>query len=143
MKNYKQFVSEEMFNRSAFYLPRNQMPQINNIADFKQFLDRSGVEYKDYYAPTVDLIPTQSDFDEEKVKNFPSHSDSHIDPIVIVRTPSGKKFILDGHHRYVAMKYLGLDIPVVETEMEVTDMLRLMYAYDHLNKTTDDGTDPL
>jgi hypothetical protein len=140
MQSIKDYITEAMAQRSAFYLSRVQMPQINDVVSFKRFLDKMNVSHSEQSKQWDTLTPSQIDFDQEKVNKIKSSIEfSSMDPVIVAKTSSGS-YILDGHHRYYALKQAGLDVPVLEVTIEPTDLLRLMYAYQNIQATTDDGT---
>jgi len=139
MKTLKDYLTEQTLEGSAMFLPRASMPQINNIESFKKFLTNKGVTYKDYYAASNSLTPLQSDFDQTKIDRMIAANTSNMySPIIVARTSTGHRYILDGHHRYIALKQMNMTVPVIEVEIEAIDLLRTMYAFDNMLKTSTD-----
>lgn len=56
-----------------------------------------------------DLIPT-AHVDESKVEYFRNHDDTADEPITFATGPDGKRYIVDGNHRYFAALKNGKDV---------------------------------
>lgn len=82
-------------------LPRAEMPQINRtlVPEFLNYLRENGVEvYKDQI-PADQLKPIQAEINREKVIGMMKRTDLGGNPPII----SSDGYILDGHHRWLAM----------------------------------------
>lgn len=111
------------------------MPQINDVESFKAHLKSVGVEWKEFQTNPVNLRPTQVDHDVEKVQRIINGTGDAIPSIIVAKSGDGEAFVLDGHHRYHAAKEMGVDIPVVQMNLDIAKALRVAYAY---NQATND-----
>lgn len=75
-------------------------------------LDKEGYYQHDEYGGLVDLIQTQAYLDEAIVKEYISLIEKGVEPIMVILTCANSinKFILDGHHKFIA--YMQLKKPV-------------------------------
>lgn len=77
---------------------RANQPQIDDMDAFTNDLDDSGVMYYTMLKPTESLIPTQVDYNDDKVMSIISDIRNQNKPIVV----SNDNYIADGHHRWLA-----------------------------------------
>jgi hypothetical protein len=122
MKSLKAYVSEQSIT-GGFNIARIQMPQIDDIENFLEYL--SGIEggYFQRGEFSVEGIkPLQTDFDQSKVdaiKNFEK-------PIIV----SQDNFILDGHHRFFASVAAGNKyINMIKVDLTINKLLKVTMAY--------------
>jgi len=59
-------------------------------------------------------LPTQDWYNPEQVDEYAAQLErgDNVKPIQAVKTPDGRKFILDGHHRYLASQKTGIPVEV-------------------------------
>lgn len=78
---------------------RHTMPQLTNFDAFKQDLDASRINISGprKVQPLI-LIPSQTNFSEEKVNRIAESKSSNDKPIII----SDDGYVIDGHHRWLA-----------------------------------------
>lgn len=98
-------------------IDRSQMPQVS-MSDIEELLDLSGISWKKIDRDPHELRPTQTALDDEKVANFRGRLNAweggDFDPILVSRD----LMILDGHHRWAAVKAAGLKaITTVEIDL--------------------------
>lgn len=70
------------------------------------------------------LKTTQAEVDPLKVDKYISdlRAGNKIDPIEVFVKPDGSKVISDGHHRYVASRITGIEVPTIETPGMISGM---------------------
>ena len=113
------------------------MPQIENVKDFKKFLDSKGIEYVEFVGDVDRLQATQTNFDKWKVKNiqmdFRKNPDSisNMKPIVY---SIEDQFVLDGHHRYKAALNTDTRIPMLGVRgVTINQLLKIAQEYTNQN----------
>ena len=130
---------------------RSQMPQIDNPIEFINWLKKvHGIPYSLERVPTGTMKPTQKHFDVEKVRGmvksamdgkFPKISD----PVITSRDLR----ILDGHHRWAALRVMSPKNPmsVYRTSTTIEDLIRLARQYgarqEKLHKTAEGLESPM
>lgn len=102
-------------------IERKNMPQVKN-KDFDEILDifaDKGIEYEKGKSYCKDLKPLQDDYIPDKLENMKKNIESgEYTPTPIFVTQEG--YILDGHHRWLALKELYGDdyrIPLVKVNL--------------------------
>lgn len=111
-------------SHKTFHVPRDQMPQIES-AHVKDFLKSIGHPYDIELVPTKDLIPTQGEFNFDKVKGMDVNS--MCKPILV----SEDNYVLDGHHRWLANHNIGDHVqPVIRINMPAVQALEAMGGYE-------------
>ena len=112
---------------------RKDMPQVTR-ADFDRMMDafvRDGVTFEHTNAKLAELKSTQKDIIPEKLeavkRDFKDH-ETDVKPFVI----SNDDYILDGHHRWLALKELGREsAPVIRIDLPKEEALA---AFDKVSK---------
>ena len=93
-------------NKILNEIKRREMPQIdgNNLNIVIKIFQENEIPYEIIKVQCNKLIPTQEDFKSEKVENIKNafKRGEKIYPIII----SMDNFIIDGHHRFIAIKDL-------------------------------------
>lgn len=128
---------------SDLYLPqhglnieRSSLPQIKStdLPDFINWLaNKKQVTSTTTEVPVASLYPTQGEYNETKIRQFMSKGSDALKerPILI----SGDYYIVDGHHRVIAL--LNLDkndyVPVIQVHMNVADVLAAAKEYPKSN----------
>lgn len=121
MQRFENFINEVGFN-----IARIQMPQINNVEDFIEYVSEQGFETLrfDAYVPIIKC--TQQDFDQSKVNNIITFDK----PIII----SNDYFVLDGHHRFISAKQKGMRyINAYFIDLGINKLLKLANDYLGVN----------
>jgi len=104
------------------------MPQVST-KDFrwlKSFLTRMGVKYEECNIPAESLKPTQSEFNLSKVDSLIREYDKIKDKTILV---SKDNRVIDGHHRWLAAKKLGVDIPVIKINKRYDNVLGVLTSF--------------
>jgi hypothetical protein len=123
----KNFVNE-MLETFLLEIERKDMPQVKgkNLPEMLEIFDEHDIPYKKGVVKCVSLKPTQEDYIPEKKQSMmDSFSNGQkLNPIVI----SQDGFIMDGHHRWLAIKELWGDsykMPVIQILLPKVDSLKL------------------
>lgn len=110
-------------------ISRFKMPQIEsaNIKDFVEWLNKKGVKTKLDQIKVSELKPTQSKYNPDKVEKLKTAPLDVLRKDVIV---SNDNYILDGHHRYQALKSLSNshEMYIILVDLSIDDLL------DYANK---------
>jgi len=128
MKNFRQFITEEMSQFSGFLISRDNMPQIKNVKDYVNFIERQGIRVDSSNMMVYMFRPTQINFEQEKVDRIKADvgdDTSTMTPIVV----SEDGFVLDGHHRYFAAQQMDISIPVITVNLPINKLLKLTNEY--------------
>ena len=110
---------------------RDELPQIQSadVEKFIAFLRRKGVKVTAGEAPVADLKPTQSELNKDKIKKFTSGglTDKLRSPIII----SKDNYVLDGHHRWAAVKELDAKgtIRTHRVEVPIKELIQLGHEF--------------
>lgn len=123
-------------------IPRHKMPQIEskNVPLFLDFLHHKKIRNNKEKVVVSSLLPTQSEYNDGKVKAMVNIPDDVLSKPVIV---SSDNYILDGHHRYSAMllKDPNRMFEVYRVHTKIDDLLRLakefpLTFYKGINEST-------
>jgi len=124
IKTFEQFIEENFTSGMAGHVKpigtvkRHRLP---NITDDKAFIEdvvSDGINVKEYADTTGIFTPTQSEFNDGKVKSI-IRDNAFDNPILV----SNDDFIVDGHHRWKAAKDSGINITVKKIDMDYTDII--------------------
>lgn len=130
MKPFKVFIKE------SFMIARSNMPQIEDVEKFTEWLaDDRGVGSWPYYDLVTPYSPLQAEgFDEGKIKDITMdlvedpESIPDMKPIII----SDDGYVVDGHHRYLAAMRLEVKFPYIVVYTSANKLLKLAYEYESL-----------
>lgn len=127
MKSFKEFITE------SFMIARVNMPQIESVDDFTDWLDQNkGINTYPYFAYVDGYKPLQAEgFDEYKIRNICMDIRKDPDNIPFMKPiiVSGDGFVIDGHHRYLAAKREQVKIPYIVVDTSANKLLKLAYEY--------------
>lgn len=104
------------------YIRINQ-PQIDDIDAFKADLEDNGIPHYSCMKSTDSLIPTQADYNDDKVMGIISDINNQTKPIIV----SNDDYILDGHHRWLGHDEVSGNVPsmvVAKPLDEIHDFLQ-------------------
>ena len=124
-------VEQIFVPKGGLGVPRKNMPQIKSkfVPDFIDYLETKGIKSTKTKVKVGQIKPTQGEINLDKVKSLvKSANDSSLKKPVIV---SKDGFILDGHHRWLALlqkdKRTALDS--VKVDATVGELLKLAKKY--------------
>ncbi|ASU00224.1 hypothetical protein [Aeromonas phage AS-zj] len=105
-------------------IDRQNMPQIaaENVPGFLDWCTTNGVGFIKERVKVKTLLPTQSEYNEEKVEKMRSAPYSVLSKPIVV---SDDNYILDGHHRYSALLANDGDnlIEIYRVRCDIVDLL--------------------
>lgn len=111
-------------------LPRDVLPQIpkNKLSEFIQFVKERDIPVKIGKISVAKLKPIQSEVNAEKVEHMKQDAKALKQPLII----SKDGCILDGHHRWVALKELDDDMPanVILCVCPIKELVSLGHQFD-------------
>ena len=119
---------------STLGVERKKMPQVkaDKYPELFQYLKTKGGDLKKGSIDAKKLLPTQKDFDAEKVKGMMANGIDHDQKPLLV---SDDNYIIDGHHRWLAAVNLDEDIPIVKIGFPVKELLDLVRNFKHTTFT--------
>ena len=100
---------------SDIKIPRKDMPQIK-AADFNDFVASCKVNVRTIYVDASLLKPTQSDINQEKVLQMMDRLKNNDPDFKGTITISADGYVLDGHHRWLAMINCAIRSPFSTTK---------------------------
>jgi hypothetical protein len=109
---------------------RSELPQIpsDKYYDFLDYLDEIGCSYEQKQIPAEQLTPSQNELDTDKADKI--WNDGAIDQPIMT---SADNYILDGHHRWFAVKRnapdLQMDCVVLNTDAQ--SAIKIMHDFEH------------
>lgn len=101
---------------------RHAMPQIADFDAFIADLTKAGIAVVTISIPASELIPTQGEFNEQKVTGMIETGAWSSKPIV----SSDDDYILDGHHRWLAAAQLKKPVKSRVVDMNIDDLLKFV-----------------
>jgi adenylate kinase family enzyme len=117
--------------KDGLNISRELLPQVANadLPDYFNWLKTNKqISCITTELPVSSLHPSQGDFNEEKIAELMTHRLEELKKPIIV---SSDFFVLDGHHRWLAL--LNMDqndtIPVVMTNVKIMDLLAATKEY--------------
>lgn len=137
MINFKMFLESKTFTlpTPGLNIHRKDMPQIEDkhMTGFFEFLKSKGGKIVKTKMKASDLKPTQRNFNVDGVaameNHFRTNKEKSRKPLIV----SSDNYIIDGHHRWLAAKNLGMDIPVVHvTNISLKKLLEISHDFPHV-----------
>lgn len=101
---------------------RYGMPQISDFEAFMADLEKAGIAVITISIPAGELIPTQGEFNEMKVRGMIDADKWQSKPIIT----SDDDYILDGHHRWLAAAQLKKPIKCRVVDMKIEALLKFV-----------------
>ena len=105
------------------------MPQVRS-QDYDgliKHLKKNNVGIKKIKVPAKSLKPIQKEFNKDKVVGAIAKIKTlgQAKPLIV----SKDNYIIDGHHRWLAAKNVGLDIDIMKADVKVRELLKHVYTY--------------
>lgn len=110
---------------------RHGLPQITNFEEFVKAIKDNGGDITDTELSPDTLIPTQKNFNSEKVKDIVEKEKEGY-PIIV----SEDDYVVDGHHRWLAMHHTNKKIKCRKVSMALDDILELCKDASFVTKKT-------
>lgn len=121
-------------------IPRHLLPQIpfDKLPKFAKFMKKNGVRIGVVALPTDQLKPIQKSVNRNKIDSLKMDKKLIRKPLLV--TEDG--FIVDGHHRWIALKENGVEmVPCVVCFCGLHKMLKLSHLFDDsYTKTVHEST---
>jgi hypothetical protein len=111
-------------------IPRHLLPQIpsTKLSEFVSYLRESGVKTGLAALPVVKLKPIQAHVNREKIESLKQKSDLIKKPLIVTR----EGYIVDGHHRWLALKENGVvKVPCLVCMCSLREIFKLSHNFDH------------
>lgn len=130
-----QYALLNKIKEQSLKIPRDDMPQIfgKNHCDFKKYLHDNKVTYFDQTISPDHLKATQNQFNTDKVEHL-MHTPAPSDYSIFI---SSDKYVVDGHHRWLAALLSGEKlIKVIEINLPIQQLLVCLHSYDKVGYKT-------
>jgi hypothetical protein len=137
MKDLRQLIREKIIlpkRGSGLGYSRKAMPQVEteHYAEYIEYLKDHGIHLKKTTVDPNTLKPVQSEFSkkgvEATIKKIKSGRYSEKRSII-----SSDKYIIDGHHRWLAYKHLNMEMPVFQADKPVDVVLETTKRFPYTN----------
>lgn len=105
-------------------IKRISMPQIETNQFLSDIENNPDINYTNDVVDTDQLLPTQSQFNDNKVKSIimSLRSGTASKPLII----SNDNYIIDGHHRWAAHNNIGSQVHVIKIDKNVDSLLEYL-----------------
>lgn len=120
-------------------MKRVSMPQIDTDKFLKAIDRNKDITYAYGDEDTNNLMPTQDQFNSDKVKAIVLglRSGNTPKPIIV----SNDNYVVDGHHRWAAHNNIGTPIPIIKVGHNIDDLLAYLADKSYVvNKTINEDT---
>lgn len=115
-------------------IKRQDMPQIHkdHYPELIKYLESHGGKFRHHQMPAQDLKPVQSEFSDKGVRQMMTRGDDHggttrKKPLIV----SSDKYIVDGHHRWLAAWNLDETIPVMQISFPIRKLFQLVKDFKY------------
>ncbi|WP_275272283.1 LPD1 domain-containing protein [Limnobacter sp. P1] len=125
-------------------IPRAEMPQIKSEARgaLVQFLKARGIDSESKSVPASELKPTQAEYSADKVKRFIESGPVDGSRSVLI---SSDNHVLDGHHQWMTFQAMGKEVPVIQLNAPIRELLEQVYEFPSAKRSegapTESGTE--
>lgn len=133
MKTFKVYIQEKIklpSKSTTLGIDRKEMPQIDSKyrLDFIKYLKDKKIKTADVKLTPGTLKATQHQFHTAKIQSLIDKiEDGSYDkkPILV----SKDNYVMDGHHRWLAYRNLGMQIPITRVDVTAKELIDLMHDY--------------
>lgn len=123
-----QIPNDHIFNLGV---ERINMPQVDN-EKLQNDLKSDNINHEFIEQPTAMLIPTQGEFNDEKIsKIIDGINKNEVKSPILV---SSDNFIVDGHHRWAAFHNTVGKVPSMKIHLNIEDLLNYLQQKDYIMK---------
>lgn len=138
-KNVRQTANESITIKKpdpsmTLGIPRKKMPQIatHHYPELIQYLKQHGGDFVQRTVSAKTLKPIQSEFSDEGVRKMMRNKDkksgtTRDKPLIV----SSDNYIIDGHHRWLAAWNLDEQIPIMQIDLPVKRLFKLVKEFRH------------
>lgn len=112
-------------------IKRVNMPQIETNQFLADVENNPDISYTKNVVDTDQLLPTQSQFNDGKVKAIIMSLRSGTEPKPIIVTEDN--YIVDGHHRWAAHNNIGTGVPVIKIGTDINSLLEFLKDKPYVN----------
>lgn len=130
-----EFVTNDLIPNTNVNLDfnRNELPQLKTN-DFLNDLTTNNIPYQIVSVDPKDLIPTQNEYNFDKIKSLVMslRSGAENKPIIV----SSDNYILDGHHRWAACAHIGCPQPIYYINKGINDIMDFVKDKDYTQYKT-------
>jgi len=129
-EKYTPIKEDIKFIKKSLNVPRHKMPQIfsKDMKDYVSFLKKNGVTVKSKRMPVKSVYMTQKEINTDKIKDLMGAEIKNLDKPVVI---SNDNYILDGHHRVVAI--LNIDssyrLTTIWVDLSIKELLEITKEY--------------
>jgi ParB-like chromosome segregation protein Spo0J len=102
------------------------MPQVKDLPVFLNSLKKSGIGWRERKINPAELMPSQTEIDQNKVDNLRVAYRQGILNDTCSVIISKDIFVIDGHHRMAACRLEGVPLRVIQVDMTCIDLIELM-----------------
>lgn len=117
-----EFINNELIPNTNLNLDfnRHELPQLKTD-DFLNDLTKNNINYQIVSVNPKDLIPTQNEYNSDKLKSLvlSLRSGAENKPIMV----SKDNYILDGHHRWAACSHINCEQPIYYIDKGIHDIM--------------------
>lgn len=134
-----EFINSNLIPNKNYNLDfnRTELPQLKTD-EFLNDLTNNNINYHITTVNPKDLIPTQNEYNNDKIKSLILSLRAGADnkPIMV----SNDNYILDGHHRWAACAHIGCEQPIYYIDKGIHDIMNFVkdkeYAlYKNINES--------
>lgn len=143
MKNFSQFnesyIGDIPNQDNGYHYLRLQQPQLDDLDTLKTDLTNNGIGYSFQIMPTNSLIPTQSEFNDDKVVSIVDNmmNSPTIKPIIV----SNDNYVIDGHHRWLGADAVDGTCPTMKINLPLETIHNFLKNKDYVGTRTINESD--
>ncbi|URC15214.1 nuclease [Paraglaciecola Antarctic GD virus 1] len=132
MKSFKEFVGTKLkIPKGNLGIPRSEMPQIASrfVPQFITYLKKNGASTVTKMESVSTLKMTQDEVNNDKILRMINDAPASVLAKPIIVSKDG--FILDGHHRFVALlnKDKSAKLKIFKVDIIMKELLKLAHSF--------------
>ena len=118
-------MSDTLDLDTGYDVSRQQLPQISkkDIPEFLKFLEKHHVPFEQVTKKVFELKPTQDELNKDKIKKFMEQDVEDLNDAPFIISKGDR--ILDGHHRWAAIKLKDgdFDVDVIRVGLPIDKLI--------------------